>query len=130
MNNINSVVLAGRLTKDAIVTSFKNSDNKKFSFRIAVNKSVKKNGKWEDYANFFEVEAWNIDYLKEALTKGRQVVVSGQLDSSSWKDSDGNDRSKIFVNADRVQVFHSDEKKEAPKKTEEPSFDPEWDDIP
>ena len=133
MDNINSVVLCGRLTKDAERKTFQNSNNVKLSFRIAVNKRVKNGNEWKDVANFFDVEVWNVDYLKDALTKGRQVVVCGSLDVASWTDKNNQQVTKTYIKADRIQAFHSaNEKKDEPKKLEQPPYDPTWDtsDIP
>ena len=128
---INSVVLCGRLTKDAERKQFTNSV--KFSFSIAVEKKVKKGDQWDKVTNFFDIEAWNIDYIKDALTKGRQVIVSGELDTSEYTNKDNQKVKRVFVRADRIQAFHSaSEKKAEPKKeaSEEIPYDPEWDDMP
>jgi single stranded DNA-binding protein len=39
------------------------------------------------------------------LQKGRQVLVDGRLQSRSWQDKDGNNRSTIEVRANRVQFL-------------------------
>ena len=129
--SINSVVLCGRLTKDAERKQFANST--KYSLSLAVEKRVKKGDKWEKATNFFDVEAWNIDFLKDSLTKGRQLIVTGELDCSEYTNKDTQKVKRIFVKADKIQVFYSSsEKKEEPKKAEaeEAPYDPEWDDMP
>lgn len=128
---INSVVLCGRLTKDAERRQFTNSV--KFSFSIAVEKNVKKGDKWEKQTQYFDIEAWNNDYFKDALTKGRQVVVTGELDYSEYTNKDNQKVKRIYVRADKIQAFFSaSEKKAEPKKeaSEEIPYDPEWDDMP
>lgn len=128
---INSVVLCGRLTKDAERRQFTNSV--KFSFSIAVEKNVKKGDKWEKQTQYFDIEAWNNDYFKDALTKGRQVVVTGELDYSEYTNKDNQKVKRIYVRADKIQAFFSaSEKKTEPKKeaSEEIPYDPEWDDMP
>lgn len=110
MNDINSVVLVGRLTRDAERKAFSNSV--KFTFSIAVNKSVKEGGNWTSRANYFEVEAWNCDFLKDYLLKGRQVSVKGELDSSEYTKDDRKIR-KTFVRAENIQILGSFDKKES-----------------
>jgi single stranded DNA-binding protein len=39
------------------------------------------------------------------LQKGRQILVEGRLQSRSWQDKDGNNRSTIEVRASRVQFM-------------------------
>lgn len=129
--SINSVVLCGRLTKDAERKQFTNSV--KFSFSIAVEKKVKKGDQWDKVTNYFDIEAWNIDYIKDALTKGRQVLVSGELDTSEYTNKDNQKVKRVFVRVDKIQVFHfASEKKEEPKKEVKSDipYDPEWDDMP
>ena len=127
---INSVTLCGRLTKDAYLNQYTTSS--KHTFTIAVDKRVKKDGNWETVTNYFDIEAWNVGYLSNSLKKGRQVVVCGELDTSTYE-KDGQKVKRIFIRADRIQTFGSaSEKKEEPKKIEEAPYDPTWDmsDIP
>ena len=134
MADINSIVIAGRLTADVTRKDF--AESTKYSFSIAVGKRVKKDGTWQTETNYFDVETWNIGKLADTLTKGRPVVVRGSLDVSKWMDN-GIEKKRIFIRADEVQPFHkgdSSQKTEEPKPTpapapkkEEPKSD--WDDL-
>ena len=110
--SINTVVLTGRLTADA--NRFKFTNSTKHTFSIAVDKRIKKGDSYEKVANFFEVEAWNVDFLNEALKKGRLVAVNGELDTGTYE-KDGQTKRKVFIRANNIQAFHSAEKKEEPK---------------
>ena len=110
MTDINSVVLIGRITKDV------GSDERSFSYigngtakavvNIAVNRGVKKGDKWEDETSFFDVVIWGktAENLKPRLTKGTQITVSGYLKQDRWE-KDGQKQSKIYVNAESVQLL-------------------------
>jgi single-strand DNA-binding protein len=104
MENINVVSMVGRLVKDAERRTWEGSKNVKFSMRIAVNKSVKENGEWTEKANFFDVEAWNMDYLKDSLKKGKLIALSGRLDTSSYTKNDVT-VTRIFIVADKLQCL-------------------------
>lgn len=123
MANINSVTLSGRLTRNADFKEFSNSS--KLTFSIAVSKRVKNGETWESKANFFDIEAWNMKHLKDALTKGREVVVSGELDTNEYTNPEGQKVKRIFVRAERIQAFHA-----PADKKEEPKSENQWNDIP
>ena len=124
---INNITLSGRLTKDAEYREFATSN--KVNFFVAVEKRVKSGDKWETKVNYFEVEAWNVKWLKDALTKGRQVVVNGELDTTEFTTKDGQKVRKVFVRADRIQAFHAPSEKA--ERKEEPTYsNSDFDDIP
>lgn len=102
MENINTVTMVGRLVKDAERRTWEGSDNVKFNMRIAVNKRVKENGEWAEKANFFDVEAWNIDFMKDSLKKGKLIAISGRLDTSSYTKNEVT-VTRIFIVADKIQ---------------------------
>ena len=122
MTDINSVVLVGRITKDV------GSDERSFSYvgngtakavvNIAVNRGVKKGDKWEDETSFFDVVIWGktAENFKPRLTKGTQITVSGHLKQDRWE-KDGQKQSKVYVNADMVEVPNVS-KKDAEKVAE------------
>ena len=57
MQDINSVHLTGRLTRDAELT-FTKDNTALAKFSIAVNRSKKSGDKWEDEASFFDCVLW------------------------------------------------------------------------
>lgn len=105
MNNINNVILIGRLTKDP--------ENKKLPngtsctrFSIAVNRSVKKNDSWSDEVSYFDVYAYAglADTVVKYCKKGKQVGVSGELKQDRWE-KEGQKHSRVVVNAKTVQFL-------------------------
>lgn len=108
MSDINSVVLAGRLTADAIL-KYTPSGTAVSNFSIAVNRSVKKGDSYEKEVSFFNVNLWGkqAEALQQYLVKGRPVIIAGSLKQERWTDNDGSNKSKIVVNATQVQLLFS-----------------------
>ncbi|MCR4676711.1 MAG: single-stranded DNA-binding protein [Sphaerochaetaceae bacterium] len=106
-NDINVVVLVGRLTRDCEVRSTQ-AGMSICRFSVAVNRRKKSGDTWTDEANFFDVVLMgkSADSLKPYLTKGRQVSVEGELRQSRWE-QDGQAHSRIEIMANNVQLLSS-----------------------
>ncbi|MCR5761195.1 MAG: single-stranded DNA-binding protein [Sphaerochaetaceae bacterium] len=106
-NDINVVVLVGRLTRDCDIRSTQ-SGMSVCRFSVAVNRRKKTGDSWGDEANFFDVVLMgkSADSLRSYLTKGRQVSVEGELRQSRWE-QDGQSHSKIEIIANNVQLLSS-----------------------
>jgi single-strand DNA-binding protein len=102
-SDLNSVVIVGRLTRDPELKAV--GQTSVCNLGIANNYSTKVNEVWEDRPNFFDVQVWGRrgEVCAEHLTKGRQVVIKGQLRWRSWEAQDGTKRSAVSINADEVQ---------------------------
>ena len=96
--DINSVVLVGRLSRDAVLI-YSASGSGFLSFTIAVNKAKRKaDGSWGDEASFIDCVYFgqNSQSISQYLIKGKQVAVQGDLRQSKWE-SDGQQRSRVDV---------------------------------
>ena len=105
---INSVVIAGNLTRDAECKRTQ-SGMPVVSFGIAVNERRKngQTGQREDYANYFDVTAFGDRWEKLAqyMPKGSKVTVQGKLRYSTWQDRQtGQNRSKVTVIAEEIEL--------------------------
>ena len=111
MQDLNKVILIGRLTRDL------GADERSFGYlqngtckavvSIAVNNSKKTDGKWVDEASYFDVVIWGktAENLKPYLTKGQQIAVEGRLKQDRWQDKQtGNNMSRVIINAESVQL--------------------------
>ena len=110
MNDINHVMLIGRLTRDI------GTDERSFAYlqngqaranvSIAVNRSRKNGDQWVDEANYFDITIWGktAENLKPYLLKGKQIAVDGHLKQDRWE-KDGQKFSKVTVVADNVQLL-------------------------
>ncbi len=107
MTNINSVVVTGNLVKDAELKSV--GQSKVINFTIAVNESVKNGDSWEDRANFLDCSFFGklAEKLAPYLVKGKKVMVQGVLHQDRWKDSNGNNKQKIIIRANSVELGSS-----------------------
>jgi len=99
---LNSVVLIGNLTRDPELR-YTPSGVPVCTLRLAVSRNFP-NQQGEVEADYFNVIVWRNQAEKcaEYLTKGRQVAVTGRLQSRSWEGADGQKRSTIEIVADRV----------------------------
>ena len=105
MNDLNNVNLIGRLTRDAELR-YSSSGMAICKFSIAVNRSVKKNDKWSDEASFFDCTVFGktAESLKQYLTKGQQVCISGELVQNRWE-HEGKQMSRVEINVNHVQLI-------------------------
>lgn len=103
--DINSITINGRLTKDATFKSIKD-DFGEVSFTVCSNTLTKKDGQWAAKPNFVFVKqkGKNLSNFCAALTKGKQVAISGALLQDSWE-KDGQKNSITYVLAEKVQFM-------------------------
>lgn len=104
MTDLNVITLSGRITRDIGERDFAylSTGKAKLTFSIAVNHSFQKNNEWVNEASYFDVVAYGYtaENLKRKIYKGLQCVISGSLKQDRWKDNNGQNRSKIYINLD------------------------------
>ena len=104
----NTVLLTGRLTRDAEL-KYTAAGVAMCRFSIAVNRRFKdpKSGEWKDDASYVDVSVWReaAERCGKVLKKGSPVHVEGRLKSSSFEGKDGTKRTKLEVEARRVQIL-------------------------
>lgn len=131
MPEINSVMIAGRLTRDPEVR-YTQSQMAVASLGIAVNRRVqdKASGEWKDDTMFVNVTVWGqaAERCKDKMRKGTPIMVEGRLTASEYTDKTGQKRKEMKVTANRVQMmsFESQAGEAAPKAeaaAEEPKGD-------
>ena len=103
--DINKVMLVGRLTRDAEL-QYTNSGYALCKFSIAVNRRKKQGEEWVDEVNYFDINIWGRrgESLNSYLTKGAQVAIEGHLKQDRWE-KDGIKRSKVTIEADNIQLL-------------------------
>lgn len=104
---LNSVHLAGNLTRDPQVRFFAN-ERAVADFGLAINRRYRtSDGEMKEETTFVDVEAWGrqAELVGQYLTKGRNCLVEGSLKLDQWEDKSGNKRSKIKVSAQRVHFI-------------------------
>lgn len=133
MNDLNKVVLIGRLTQDLNERSFGYVGNgsARLNISIAVNRSRKSGDEWVNEVSYFPVTIWGkpAENLKQFLVKGKQICVEGYLKQDRWE-KDGQKHSAISVVAERVQLLGGNDRKEGAQAAQNNSFDDFPEDVP
>ena len=114
MPELNSVIVAGNLTKDPIFRETTNG-TPVVNFHIAVNRRYKDStNQWQEDVCYVGVVAWNklADSCRERLFKGSAVLVDGELQSRTFKTDDGKNRTIVEIKAKRIQFLNKFHKQE------------------
>ena len=117
---MNIAMLIGRLTKDPEFSYTPQNNTPMCKFTVAIDRP-RRNG--EDMgADFIRIIVWGkqAENCDRYLSKGRQVGVSGRIQTGSYKNKEGGTVYTTDVIADRVEFLGSGDKKEA---TSEPAPD-------
>ncbi len=105
--NLNTVMLAGHLTRDPQLRSLAN-DRTVVSFSLAINRRFKgADGEVKEDSTFVDCEAWGrtAELVGQYLAKGSACYIEGRLKLDSWEDKDGGKRSRLKVVAENVQFL-------------------------
>ena len=119
MNDINSVVLIGNLTRDCEFGYITNG-SAVAKMSIAVNRSKKQSdGNYSNEVSYFDVQLWGklAESLNPYLRKGKKIAVAGSLKQDRWTDKDGKNCSKVIINADNIELVGGDKGENASGQT-------------
>jgi single-strand DNA-binding protein len=108
MPEINSVVIAGNLTKDPVFRQTTNG-TPVANFSIASNRKYRDaNNQWQEEVCYVGIVAWNklADSCANRLKKGSAVLVDGELQSHLLKGEDGFSRNIVEIKARRIQFLN------------------------
>ena len=112
MTDLNHVIEIGRLTRDISERDFgyTTGGTARLNLSIAVNRSEKRNGAWQDKVSYFDVTVWGktAENIRPYLHKGKQIAIDGYLDQQRWE-KDGVKYSKVVIIADNVQLLVGNE---------------------
>lgn len=114
---MNSIVLLGRLTKDADIRSTQ-SGKVVAGFTLAVDRPYTQNGKKE--ADFIACQIWgkSAEILGKSVHKGQRILLEGRLQIRQYTDKNGNRRTAAEVVADRFEFIERKEQT-APQSMED-----------
>lgn len=106
MVSLNKVFLVGNLTKDPSL-KYTPKGQAVCDFTLAINRKYVVNGNEKEEVCFVDIVVWakQAESCGKYLTKGSAAMVEGRLRNDNWEDKEGNKRSKLRVNADRVQFL-------------------------
>ena len=134
MPELNSVIIAGNLTKDPVFRETSNN-TPVVNFHVAANRRYKdSSNQWQEDVCYVGVVAWNklADSCKDRLKKGSAVLIDGELQSRTFKTEDGKNRTIVEIKAKRIQFLNKfsknnesakDESDDNTSSYEENSFD-------
>mgnify|MGYP000095923560 FL=1 len=107
-NDINRVILIGRLTRDPELKST-GSGVHFCRISLASNRIIynRQTGESRDEVGFFDCIAWgkSAETIHKYLQKGRRICVEGNLRWSSWEGTDGKKSSKVEINVEGFQFL-------------------------
>ncbi len=116
MANYNRIIIIGNLTRDPEYKQ-QPSGQGLCKLGIASNRQFKNKatGTLTQEVCFIDISVWGpqAESCKQFLQKGRPVLVEGRLKFDSWKDTEGNTRTKHSIVAERVVFLGSRQDAEA-----------------
>ena len=109
---MNKIILIGRLTKDVELRYTQVTNTAVASFTLAVDRKFTKSDN-EKQTDFFNVIAWNklAENVSKYLSKGKQVAISGRLETRSWNDESGQKHNTIEIIAEEASFIDPKNKK-------------------
>jgi single-strand DNA-binding protein len=124
MANLSKVILCGRLTRDPELR-YTTGGTAVTTLSLAVNRRFKKGDNWEEEVSFFNVVLFGrrAETTAEYMSKGREILVEGDLVQRRWETSDGQKRSTVEILANQVEWLGGKGDKQ-PHKDLEPATKP------
>lgn len=106
--DLNNITIVGRTTADIELKTTTSGKN-------VANFTLASNG-WNDSTNFIDCVSWNktAEILAQYATKGKQLAITGRLETRSYEDKGGNKRKATEVVVNDVQLLGG--KTDAPQK--------------
>ncbi|HPC38640.1 MAG TPA: single-stranded DNA-binding protein [Exilispira sp.] len=106
-NDINKLIISGRLIKDPQRTEVMTQNGPITLLRFTIANQIYRNNE----SNFFDCNFWGkrADYFSNKLNKGTHVVIEGELKQDRWKDKNTSEnKSRIVINVVSIFIFNSE----------------------
>lgn len=125
MNDLNSILIEGNLTRDPVFSTTPNG-TAVCNFAVGTHHLYRKEEEQQKETSFFDVEVWSrlAEICSEYLRKGRGVRVVGRLKQDRWQDGEGRPRSRVKIVGEHVEFRSSPAPKAGGDATDE-SDEPE-----
>ena len=109
MASFNKVILIGNMTANPELKSTV-SGISACTFSIAVNRRYKDES-GNNACDFINIVAWRntAEFVSRYFTKGKPILVCGQIQTRTWTDAQGNKRYATEVVADEVSFVGNNE---------------------
>lgn len=128
MPELNSVIIAGNLTKDPIFRQTTNG-TPVVNFSVASNRRYRDSkDEWQEDVCYVGIVAWNklAESCRDKLKKGNAVLVEGELQSRTFKTEKGDSKTIVEIKARRIQFLNKraqSEHHDEPTTFEDDSFE-------
>ena len=102
-------VIVGRLGRDPEMR-YTPSGIPVTSFSVAVSRKWKgQDGELHEKTTWFRVTAWRrlAELCNQYLSKGRMVLIEGEVDATAWTGQDGEPRATLEITAQNVRFLSS-----------------------
>ena len=108
---MNKSILLGRLTKEPDIRYSQANNMKVATFTLAVNRKYVKPGE-ERQADFINIVTYSklADFVEKYLGQGRQICVSGRIQTRNWEDNNGIKRYATEIIAEEIDFADSQKK--------------------
>ncbi len=110
LHSLNDVKLVGRLTKDPELR-YTTQGTPVCHFRIAVGRKYKDrtSGEWKEEVAFVPCSVWreSAERCGQRLKKGSPVFIEGRLKSRDWQTKEGQKRSDLELDVQKIQFLES-----------------------
>ena len=115
---MNNATLIGRLTKEPELRTT-STGKSTCTVNIAVDRFAVEEDKQS--VDFIPIQSWGklAENLCEYQHKGSQIAVEGSIRFDNYTDADGNNRTRSYVLANRIEFLGSSQKKEESQEVEE-----------
>lgn len=108
MGSLNKAMLIGNLGRDAELR-YTQGGSAVATLNLATSETWndKDSGEKKEKTEWHRIVLWGkqAESLQEYLTKGKQILVEGSLQTRKWQDKDGNDRYTTEIKAHRVTLL-------------------------
>lgn len=103
MSDTNVCTFIGRVTRDAELTTVGAKNTSLVKWGIANNTGF---GQYEK-TNFFNCQMWGKqgEAIRQYLTKGKQICVTGQLEDTTWTSDDGTKHPQWTLTVSQVTLL-------------------------
>lgn len=129
---MNKVILIGRLGQDPDLR-YTTESEAVCNFSVATSEKWKdKDGTQNEKTEWHHIVVWGklAELCNQYLSKGRQVMVEGRLQTRSWDDKEGNKKFKTEIVSNNVQFLSNDKSETTKEYKPDASEDFATDDIP
>jgi single-strand DNA-binding protein len=104
---MNVILLIGNVGKDPEIRNLQ-SGSSVASFSVATSEHWKdKGGERQEKTTWHNCIVWGglVTVVENYVTKGSKIAIEGRLESRKWTDRDGNERTAMEVNVQRLELL-------------------------